>query len=237
MSRRLLSMALSIGLLTGLAGAVPAAAADATPSAAFGTPEDAVTAYLQGVADANIAEVLASVAIDELAAGLDFPAYIDWLQAWVPFIAPMPATDPFYVEMNRVQQTSLVLGQSRMLIYSLLTTESLDGPVVKVDAAWAATFQDQIDPARLAGLSVVSVSVPDAELMTSVRYLANAAKQAAIRGADELTERVAVVSLDGQGYLVGFTLMRFGDSWKVASQSSAIAGTSATGAATRVDPS
>jgi len=57
----------------------------------------------------------------------------------------------------------------------------------------------------------------------------------AVQGADELTERVALVMLEGQGYLVGFTLLRYGDGWKVSSQSPPLAGTPSTGVATPVD--
>ena len=58
-----------------------------------------------------------------------------------------------------------------------------------------------------------------------------AAKQAAIYGADELTERMALVSLDGKLYEVGFTLLRYGDDWRISSQTSALGNTAAVGTA------
>lgn len=233
--RRVLMSGLAAGLLMG-AGILPAAAQDASPSPGFATPEDAVRAYLAGVADADVAEVLGSAAIDEMAEGFDFVAYVERLRAWLPFLTQAPATDPFLVEMNRAQQAAQLLGQTRMLIYSLLTTEDLEGgTVTPVDGAWAQSFIDQVDLTRLAGLQVVAVLLADAELQAGQRYLDNAAKQAAVQGADELTERVAVVLFEDRGYTVGFTLLRYGDTWKVGSQSSAIAGTPWSGVATPVD--
>ena len=234
--RRVLSVIVAIALAVGVGGTAPVMAQDASPAPGFATPEEAVRAYLAGVADADMAQVLASAAIDEAAEGFDFVAYTERLRAWLPFISPAPATDPFLVEMNRAQQTAQLLGQTRMLVYSLLTTEDLEGgTVAPVDGAWARAFIDQVDLSRLAGLYVVAVMPADAELQALQRYLDNAAKQAATQGADELTERVAVVLFEDQGYTVGFTLLRYGDGWKVASQSSAIVATSVTGVATRID--
>jgi hypothetical protein len=68
-------------------------------------------------------------------------------------------------------------------------------------------------------------------MATNERYLANAAAQAAVYGADELTERLALLELDGDTYGLGFTLLRYGDRWLVSGQSSPIAGTSALGTA------
>ena len=236
MLRRVLSVVLSVGLLAGAAGVLPAAAADPSPAPGFATPEDAVKAYLAGVTDADIAQVLASAAIDEMATGFDFTAYIERLRAWIPYLAPAPATDPFLIEMNRAQQTAQLLGQTRMLIYSILTAEDLEGgTVAPVDGAWAQGFIEQMDLSRLGGLVVETVAFADADLQATPRYLDNAAKQAAVEGADELTERVALVSLEGRRYQVGFTLLRYGDTWKVGWQSSAIAGTPATGVATPVE--
>jgi hypothetical protein len=89
---------------------------------------------------------------------------------------------------------------------------------------------DQLDLARLADLQIGEIAPPDPELMSGERYLDAVGKQAAVYGADELTERVALVAVEGRSYVVGFTLMRYGDAWLVSSQSSAIGGTPATGA-------
>jgi hypothetical protein len=236
MLRPLRSAMLTIGLLAGVLAAVPALAAEGPPAPGFATPEDAVRAYLAGVADADVAGVLASAAIAEMATGFDFTAYTERLRAWSPYSAPAPATDPMLIEMNRAKQTAQLLGQTQTLVYSLLTTEDLDSYMVSpVDGAWAQSFIDQLDLSRLADLHVVAVLLADAELQAGPRYLENAAKSAAVQGADELTERVALVLFEDRGYTVGFTLLRYGDTWKVSSQSSAIAGTPGSGAATPVD--
>ena len=67
--------------------------------------------------------------------------------------------------------------------------------------------------------------------MNDARYLENAARLASIYGADESTERVALFSFEGNYYYLGFTLLRYGDNWKISSQTSPLAGTSALGTA------
>lgn len=228
-SPRMLAMGMALGLLATALGALPAVG-QATP-AGPATPEDAVRAYLQGVANADPDAVLDASAVDAMASGVDFVGWVDRLHAWMPFQAPVPATDPFLVELNRAQQASQLLSQTRMLLYGLLTDVELDGsPVAPVDAAWAQGLADQLDLARLAELEIGEIAPPDPELMSGERYLDLVAKQAAVYGADELTERVALIALDGRSYVVGFTLMRYDDAWLVSSQSSAIGGTPATGA-------
>lgn len=222
-----LTAGLTAGLLAGMVLAAPVGAQDA---ATFATPEDAVAAYLQGVKDADAAEILAASAVDQMAASVDFAAYIDRIQAWT-MMAPAPATDPFLSDLTLAQQQGMLLGQVRNLVYGLLTDIDLSGGIVSpVDAAWAQGFMDQLDMARLGGLTIGGVVLPNPELMAGDRYKETTAKQAAVWGADEMTERVATVSLEGRDWLVGFTLMRFGDDWRVAFQTSAIGGTSANGA-------
>lgn len=227
-------MGLAAGLLAGVVMVAPAGAQDASPSVA--TPEGAVRIYLDAFKARDLESLMAVSAADPVADEVDFVAYVDRIRAWLPFQAPAPATDPFLIDLNRVQQASQLLGQTRMLTYGLLTDVQLDGATVApVDAAWAEAFMDQLDLARLDGLEIGEIALPDPELMDSDRYREVMAKQAAVYGADEMTERVALVSLEGRDWLVGFTLMRFGDAWHVNSQTSAIAGLPATGVPTPID--
>lgn len=228
------AMGLAAGLLAGVVMVAPAGAQDASPSVA--TPEGAVRIYLDAFKARDLGTLMDVSAANPVAEQVDFVAYVERIRAWLPFQAPAPATDPFLVDLNRVQQLSQLLGQTRMLTYGLLTDVQLDGSAVTpVDAAWAEAFIDQLDLGRLDGLEIGEIALPDPEIMGSDRYRELTAKQAAVYGADEMTERVAVVSLEGRDWLVGFTLMRFGEAWHVAQQSSAIAGLPPTGAPTPID--
>ena len=231
---RMRTVGLVAGLVLGTLAGGPALSADASPAAGFATPEEAVEAYVAAVAAADLEAVLATAAIEEVAQDTDFVGYVDRVRAWIPVNAPAPATHPFLVSLNRSQQTAQLLLQTRMFIYSLLTTADLSGRAIMADAAWAETFVDELDLDRLAGLEVTEIGLAD-EAQTSDRYRENADRQAAILGADELTDRVAIVTFEGARYRIGFMLLRHGDAWKVHAQFSPLAGTDPLGIAEPVE--
>ena len=201
-------------------------------SIAFVTPEDAVRAYLAGVAGASTAGLLGASAIAELAAGYRFDLNAERLGVFSFPTDLAPAEYPFFADVDQARQAARILGQVQLLAYSLLSSEPIDeSPVVPVDKARVEAFARSVDPARLSGLSVVDVRFPDATFAHNAKYLANAAARAAVYGADELTERLALVSFEGNLYEIGFTLVRYGDDWKVLTQSSALANTSGLGTA------
>ncbi len=213
-----------------VAGA-PASTSAAIPAATYATPEDAVTAYLTGVARADPAAILAASAVDEMSAAFQFGLYVDRLKVMMLTQSMAPATDPFYIQINRSWETTQILTRVRNLAYSLLSTEKVDGSVIVADKAKADAFAAQVDPKGLAGLTVKEVRFPRASMKNNARLLGNEAALAKVYGADEATERVALIALGQNTYAVGFTLLRYGTSWKVSDQSSALAGSDPLGTA------
>lgn len=215
----------------------PAAADSGAPTSGAATPEAAIAAHVAGIAAGDVDAILAASAVDDAAQGFDFAAYTDRLQAMVLNAGMAPAEYPLFGEINRAQQAWLLLSQVRNLAYGLLSDEAIDGSVIApVDPDRVAAFVAAVDPARLAGLTVLDSGFPDIGESARARYETLASEQAAVYGADELTERLALVELDGQTYGLGFTLLRYGDAWKVWSQSSALAGIPLFGTADPMTP-
>jgi len=215
-----------------IAAAVPGATSvpDASSVPIYSTPEAAITAYLDGIKQQNVSAIFIASAVNEPAQQFDFQAYADRLQAMPLLTSPAPAEYPFYVKMNRVRRQNEVLSQVRNLAYSLLSTETIDGSLVaNPGTERVQAFVTDVDPSRLSGIELVKIGIPSPDLLSSTRFQENAAKQAAIYGADELTERVALLSFEDKDYLLGFTLLRYGDSWKIMYQTSNLAGTSTLG--------
>jgi hypothetical protein len=207
-----------------------AAAGTVAPAADLASPDEAIAAYLAGVATADLGAIRATLAAPDVAEHLDFVAMAGRVGAWGPSMMG-PSAGALFTGLNRLHQTAQVLGQTRILVYSLLTDIELDGTMVQVDEAWAGAFVAALDQSRLAGLTLVAVGFPGAALATDQRVLDNFAALAAVWGADELTERVVLVVFEGATYAIGFTVVRYGRQWRISSQSSALAGTSALGAA------
>ena len=244
--RSLLPVALVI-LTAACSAAAPSAPPTAEPTssaaptstaapAGFATPEDAVTAYLTGVANADVDAILATAAVDEAAENFDFEAQADRLRVLTLIGNPGPAEYPFYADINRAWFSSRLLGQTQALSYSLLSPGEIGPAPVPVDEGDAGAFVDQVDPAGLAGLEVVEVKPPLASLENDPDARANALEVAAIYGATDDVQRVALVKLGESHFVVGFELLKYGDSWKVITQTSSLAGMPGTGVAQPTTP-
>lgn len=208
-----------------------AAAQAQTGTVSFKTPEETITFYLEALAEGDAAGLLQACAVDEMSEQFRFDLYLDRLQV-LTIQAPAPSDYPFYADLNHAQFTAQLMGQARNLAYGLLTTERelLEGrSVVSIDAERTKRFIDEVDPARLAGLQVVEIGIPRPDVASSPRNLENWDTIARIYGADELTERVVLLRLEGAYAYVGFTLLRYGESWKISNNVSTLGNTSALG--------
>jgi hypothetical protein len=227
-------MATFLGAALAGTSATALAQTSPAPSTTTGgaTPEDAVSAYVSALAAGDVDGILAASAVDEMADGFDFEAYTERLQALALMTSMAPAEYPMFRTVNRYQQAGMILGQVRSLVYQLLSDERIDGAVIApVDAERIAAFVAAVDPSQLAGLSIVDVGLPEPDVLSSQRYIETVKGLAAAYGADEMTERLALIDLGGETYGLGFTLLRYGDDWLVSSQSSPIGGTSSLGTA------
>jgi hypothetical protein len=213
-----------------------AGASTAATSALRATPEDAVRQYLAGVAANDINRVLDACAIDEVAAHFQFDLQAERLQAIVPTTFLLPSGYQFYAGLNRYGQAYPIFAELRGLSYSLLSSQPVDQIITPVTADQAQKLIKDLDPSRLAGLTVASVKFPIAKFATDAHTISNFAAEAKVYGADELTERLALFQLNGQYYDVGFTLVRYGSDWKVLNQVSNLAAMPATGAAQQTTP-
>lgn len=200
------------------------------------TPEAAVTQYIEAVAAGDASKLERACAIEEASTRFRFDLQAEWLKAISPTDNLFPSDYRFYSEMNKPMQSALIFNQVRGLEYSLLQSVPLGKMIVPADAAQAKQYVKDVDPSRLADMKVVSVRFPSPNLANDAKNIKNMATRATIYGADELTERLALVAWNGKHYVVGFTLLRYGSDWKVLSQVSALAGTSAMGTADETTP-
>jgi hypothetical protein len=211
----------------------PSPGPDGPPAraATFATPEDAVHAYLAAFAAGDTTRMLAATAVDDMAEGFRLDRYVERIRSIALINALAPGDQPFYADLNRSLLAGQILRQALMLAYSLATPMDDDDLTIPRLLDDATELIAAIDPSGLTGLTVEDVRFPNARFESDERYLRNSAAQAAMYSADEQTERLALVELDGQLYLVGFMLLRYGDAWRVSNQASPLAGTSFVGAA------
>ena len=229
--RALLPVVCLAFLAAGLFGIGPIATAqEQTSDVSFKTPEEAIAFFMQAVAQGDVPRIMQASAINEMSEKFRFDLYTDRVRILM-IQSPAPSDYPFYAEINRAQFSWQMLSQVKNLVYGLLSTEKgmLDGQPVPIDTEGTIKFMKEVNPERLAQLQVMKTGVPDPEIAYTERNLDNWSKQAQIYGADELTERVVLFLFEGDYYYVGFTLLRYGDNWKISSATSALGGTSTLG--------
>lgn len=196
MQKKLVSiLVVFLGLIAaGCSGPSPSAtntvAPIATPTVTlYKTPEDAINAYMLGVAQADTSKILQACAINEMSEKFKFDVYTERLKAFLPSQSLAPANSPFYVEANKAQLTAQILNRVKILVYSLLSNEKVDdGSVIILNATMDTErinkFMSDADPKKLAGLKVEKISLPNKTLMSSASYQNNATQNALTYGAD-----------------------------------------------------
>ena len=116
-------------------------------------------------------------------------------------------------ERQRVEIVRCLLQQPRLLI--------MDEPTRGIDVGAKAEIHQLMR--RLAGEGMAILMI--------THNLAVVAESAREFGADEQTDRVALLDFEGEAFAIGFTLLRYGDGWKVSSQASVLSGLPTWGAA------
>jgi hypothetical protein len=228
-----LVLAASIGVLA----AGPSFAADADLT----TPEGAVAAYIGGIARQDFSAIIAASSVENESRRYDFVAHVDRLKILMPRMLA-PASAPLFIEMNKAEFTVRIARQVQSLIHGLMITEEmatkemLNGKSVPMDAAGAVEFASVVRADRLASLALVKVGIPKPQFLSNEKYQAHLAAITEINGADAATERMALISFEGLDFVIGFTLLRYGENWAVLSQSSMAAAFHQMGVPGRMTP-
>lgn len=218
--------------VVGAGTAATGALVPATLASGATTPEAAVEAYLLALAAGDMQGMLAMSSAEMVARNFDFAAYVDRLRALPVFHTNLPPNDVFLRTINQARNEQQLSNQIANLVIALLAGDVIDMDEVTIaplDRAWAEEVTPLFDSARLRDIRLLVVAPPQTDAFADPRYAEMAQRQALVHGADELTERVAGFTFEGHTYLLGFTLLRFGDQWYIQTQTSPLAGTDATG--------
>jgi hypothetical protein len=194
-------------------------------------PENVVRLFVSAVARGDLDGALAVCAVDESARGYDFTLAAKRLQAITPF-SLAPSEYPLYAAINRRLQEFNLASRIKFFVYGFLAPELTDGKTIPVDTdEEIERYRQALDPKRIQGLQLVDAGIPSPDIFYSPRNLENFRQIARTNGADEAVELVALYRLNGQYYVGGFQLLRYGKAWKITALNSSLAGTSTLGTA------
>lgn len=199
----------------------------------FNSPEEAITHYLNGVIQNDPAIILEASAVTEMGEGFNFEHSVERFGGLLPLASSaslLPAEHAYYAELNKAHLASQLLSQARNFSLGLLIGDNVNAPfMAQPTPEQLARIISDLNPELLSTISPKMISLPNAEIMSTPRYLENAASTATTYGADESTERVVLFSFEDADYYTGFQLLRYGDSWKISRQSSPLGNTEPSG--------
>ncbi len=206
------------------------------PEENFATPESAINYFLDSLKKNDLRKAFTACAIDEYSQGFDFEAHTNRMNAIMFYSSPAPSDYPFYVELTKCERMAHLSRQIKFFCFSLLATEKEYGiTITNPTKERIAAFIESSNPAGLSGLEIISIDKP--ELVESERHKSNEIIRAKCFGAQDGTERVALIRFKGEldYFLIGFHLLKYKKSWKIDEMSSSLAGTSAFGTAEKID--
>ena len=205
-----------------------------TDNVVFTRPEDVINYYFEGVIQADTDKIIAACAINEMGENFRFDLFTERV-GYLTFTTLSPTDYPLYVELNKAQLTQEILNRVKFFAYSLLSEEeTYTGKTILMDVERTNKFMREVNPEKLTEIEIQKIELSNKSLMSESRYIENATKIANIYGADESTERVVLFIFDNNYYYVGFSLLRYGENWKISSQVSPMANTIALGAAQEI---
>jgi hypothetical protein len=201
-----------------------AQAADAGSGLSFSTPEAAVEHFVKNIAADDVDAAMQAFAVKELAARAHVAA-----KARVK--SGLPRTGPLRLPKSRIYDRILEInlraefaGETRRFVYALLLDNGMDDQMTEASDANLDRFVRAANPARLRGLKIVRIDQPVPSVTRTAKAIEQAKVHASWDGADDSTERIALFELGGKHYRGGFTLLRYGKTWRVRRLSSVYAG-------------
>lgn len=200
----------------------------------FPTPEEAVIAYFDGLKNADVKQMLRAFAWETPAERYDIDAYLDYTRSFYPSHDPLPIAGDFASQANMHYLRNRQAGHIyRSFVQYLLPENFLsDHESPKGSAMIGRLKEDELETLihhlmdheqekidALHRIDHIRFITPDqatdrafSELSPEYYY----AGQAALYGADEVRDMVAVADIGEEHILVAPTVARYGDRWYMA---------------------
>jgi len=190
----------------------------------YATPEETIEVFTERLADGDVDGALSTWAGEKQAANLDLVGTLERLRAFTPFDSTiLPSGDPAFVELAGTIRAGVAADQLRRLTLSVLLPEidlTVTTPLDDGDVT-AQGIADALDHARLASLRVERVDAVEGP----EPHVESLERLAELVGADERREYVVLYECDGETYLGGVGVLRYGDEWSIDTLSAVLAGT------------
>ena len=211
-----------------VATSVPPAPSTTYEGPGAASPQDAVSAYMDGLAAGDLDAMVSTFAVETFADNFDLRAYLERIGAYSASVTPVlvPAETPFTQALGVEQRHAEVIGQIRFQFLALADpdlepTEMInltDGTTLDDFYNGLVTAVAEVDLAEVGSFTFVPMADVDpsaAEDYASEQNQANLEELGDVFGADEITDLVVSFTIGGQEFLAFFSVVRYGDAWWV----------------------
>lgn len=218
----------SLSVFFGVDGVTAGGVSGKIESDGFASPEEAVSAYIKGLQDNDLTEMLSAFAVETYAENYSLAKMVDRLQSYQPSLGFIPTISDFSLELNIEQRRTRITGEIRAHYLVLTNSASINEdnagrPVILSDGYESGDdLVSQLfateDETYLSDIRFEGKFYNPADF--SENYLAetnqkNLGKQAAVIDADEIKSTVAGLASAGTEFVLCMDTVRYGDRWFV----------------------
>lgn len=228
-----ISVVLAIALVLSMTGVFGASSGGAIASKSFGTPEDAINYFVDRFKAGDFEGALGACAVNEIAQGFDYKAYVERMNALLPLtVSYLPSDYKQYVLYNRTKTIQQISGQMMYFAVSFSINGDykgiIDGQTIPLqDAKMPDGIIKQLDPSAISKLELVEIGKMG--MHDNEQNRTNQKIMAKMYGADDVQFRTVLYKYGGNYYVGGFTVIEYGGRWLIQNMTDPLAGISAFG--------
>ena len=212
-------------ILAGTIGIYAGAGDDRTEGGGFGTPEEAVSAYIEGLCNGDIRQMLSACAVESYVEGYDLEASIERAGALSPVSGNtyLPAvgklSEGINLETRKQQIVSMIKLQYLTLCGSKMVVGEEAFQMHSIDDGSAEDLIREYLPVREPEITFSDEILPPVILLPDKYYMffnqRSISQYSSTMGAEQLVDRVAVVYVDGKMSLVLLGVICYHGNWYV----------------------
>lgn len=187
-----------------------------TESGGYDTPEEAVTAYLEGLKSCDIEQMVSTFSVESYAQNYSMQAYLEYMQAYM-FLqqeVPLPPVNDFIAAMiccdREEQLKEEVLSQGNALyLWDCYYHDT------KLEQGASFEWEELQEMLDLSSIEVVEFVLPETIAEKSASEQADALRdqRAGICGADKQQDCVVIFTCGGEKYCLFMEEMQYNGKW------------------------
>ncbi|RPJ75412.1 MAG: hypothetical protein EHM20_08975 [Alphaproteobacteria bacterium] len=187
-------------------------------------PENVIKSYFSETKKQNLSGLISFFAIDKYINNFNFKHYSQELGIITPTSQLLPEQYSIYQELNKYFRSSQVTNQVRVYLLTIISNnDDIHLPITVNNGSTIDSFIQNINPQILSSLKLLYIRNPTKKL-DPVGINEIFIKQARRIGAEDSSERVALIQIENTTFMVPFRFIKYNNEWYIESLISNFAG-------------